>query len=266
MTQVEQVTGARPISRRPGGSVTMLPLVALGFLTRLPAGRFAVDAALLRRSVGAFPAVAVLVGGLGIAVRAGAGLLWSPGLATVAAIATMLAATGALHEDGLADTADGLGTPGRERRLAVMRDPRLGTFGTVALAVVLALRVGLLAPLDVGDFARALLVAQAVAQGGMLLALRGWPALTGSSAEPLEGAPGPLGAALAATTVLVVAVALGGMHGIAAVAAGLVAAAGTAIACRRTVGGLNGDTLGAINQVAHVIALAVMTAGRVPPP
>lgn len=235
--------------------------VALQFLTRAPWAPSSFDEPDLRRSLGAFPLVGALVAATGIATRAGAGLLWSPIVATILAVVVMLALTGALHEDGLADTADGLGAArDASRRLEIMRDPRLGTFGVAAVVTVIGLRVALLAPLSVADFARALLAGHVVGQAGVLVAVRWAPVVSGSSAAPLAGGPGAVGAVVAAVTVLATLGGAIGVLGLAPLAAGLLGTLLTASLCRRALGGVNGDVLGAVNQMAHLAALGAAVA------
>ena len=106
----------------------------------------------------------MLVGALGalaywVAVRLG---LLPPPVAAVLAVAAGMAVTGCLHEDGLADMADGLGGDGRERKLAIMRDSRLGTYGACALAMSLLLRWSAITSIaDAGAVALALAAAHA---------------------------------------------------------------------------------------------------------
>src|SRR5919198_3291922 len=151
---------------RPGGSGAVgardmpeplrLLLVALRFMTRLPLPRVEFREGDLRRASALFPLVGAVVAGIGIGVRAALEPLWGGSVAPLGALAAMIVVTGALHEDGLADTADGLWggwTPAQ--RLEIMRDSRVGTYGVVALVGALSLRIALLAPLSLLGFARA---------------------------------------------------------------------------------------------------------------
>src|SRR4029450_13138448 len=119
--------------------------VALAFLTRLPVrhGRVWRDAD-LAGSMPLFPLVGALIGlagGLAYALALGLGL--PPWPAATLALATSIRATGRLHEDGLADVADGWGGGRtREDKLRIMRDPRLGSYGTIALVLALLARAG----------------------------------------------------------------------------------------------------------------------------
>ena len=147
--------------------------VAVGFLTRVPVPQTDIGADDLRRASAFFPLVGVGVAGVGVAVRAAFEPIWGTGVATLAAIAAMILVTGAFHEDGLADTADGLwGGWDPAARLAIMRDSRIGTYGAVALIIVIALRAGLLLPLGLADFTRAVICGHVLARASTLLLAR----------------------------------------------------------------------------------------------
>ena len=109
----------------------------LAFLTRLPVRCALGGEGSLARAAWAFPIVGALVGAFGALAFWGAALVGlHPFVAGVLAVAATLLVTGALHEDGLADTADGFGAGGsRERKLEIMRDSRIGTYGVVALVL-----------------------------------------------------------------------------------------------------------------------------------
>lgn len=244
--------------------------LAVGFLTRLPVPQVAVRDGDLARASWAFPLVGVLVAAVGVAVRAAAGAVWTPTVGTVAAVAAMVAVTGAFHEDGLADTADGLwGGETAERRLAIMRDSRLGTYGTVALVAALALRVALLAPLDVAGFARAVLAGAVLGRASTLVLVRLLPPVGPSSAALVVGCgearPGRTGRAstagvlLAASTVVAALAPLGWWAPVALLAGALVILAAARLFARR-IGGVTGDTLGAANQAVDLAAVAAGSA------
>jgi cobalamin synthase len=169
--------------------------IAVGFLTRAPVPRIDVEADDLRRASAFFPLVGLGVAGVGVVVRAAVEPLWGPGVGTIAAIVAMVAVTGAFHEDGLADTADGLwGGWNPAARLAIMRDSRIGTYGTVALIAALGLRASLLLPLGLADFARAVACGHVLGRASTLLLARLLPAADGSP-NPAADAPGSLPAA-----------------------------------------------------------------------
>lgn len=122
-------------------------LLAVQFLTRIPVPHdlpFSDD--LLIRATKYYPLVGCLIGTLGGAVLWTSALVLPGEAAVILSLAATLLLTGAFHEDGLADAADGLGGGlTRERALEIMRDSRIGTYGAVTLGVTLALKVSLLA-------------------------------------------------------------------------------------------------------------------------
>lgn len=237
----------------PGRSL----LVALRFLTRLPLPRVEVRAGDLRRAAPAFPVVGLVVAGIVVAVRAGAGPFLGSLVGTILAIAVGIAVTGALHEDGLADAADGLwGGWDPARRLEIMRDSRIGVYGVVALVGALGLRVAVLAPLALADFAVAVLCAHVLAAAAMTLVGHALPAAstTGSGAQATgrQSAAALTAVAVVCTATAVLALGLSGLAVL--VWAGAVAA-GCAALARRRLGGVTGDILGASNVVVHVAVL-----------
>src|SRR5258708_2073017 len=123
---------------------------SVALLTRLPVGRTAPDAgADISRAAWAFPLAGVLVALIAALINAAANKLGSPPwVAAALAVAATLAVTGCLHEDGLADPADGFGGGDtRERKLEIMRDSRIGTYGVCALMLSILLRVSAIAAL-----------------------------------------------------------------------------------------------------------------------
>ena len=141
------------------------PRTAVGFLTRIPVRDTApLTTERFSRAALWFPVVGLLVG----AVAGGTRLLGDaaglpPGPATVLALLAAVLVTGGLHEDGLADTADALGAhTTRERKLEILRDSRVGTFGALAVAYALLFAYASLAGLDGEDVLRAALVGHAL--------------------------------------------------------------------------------------------------------
>ncbi len=95
------------------------------------------------------PLVGALIGAIAGAAMLASALIFPEPLPVVIGLATAIAVTGALHEDGLADTVDAFGGgKTRERCLEIMKDSRIGTYGTIALIVALALKGAALLPLD----------------------------------------------------------------------------------------------------------------------
>ncbi len=221
-------------------------VAAAQFLTRVPVPDIAYDADWLPRSARYFPLVGIGVGLAAACVLAGAAHLWPEPIPSLLAVAAAILVTGALHEDGLADTADGFGGVTAERRLAIMKDSGLGTYGALALGVVLALRVAALAatPLAVA----ALVAAHA---GGRLMPVilmarlpyAGDPALSRVTHE--GGRPGGLDLAVAGVTALVPLLWLPPDRALAGLALGLAASGLVAWRACRALGGFTGDVLGA---------------------
>ena len=226
---------------------------------------FAWAAPLAGAIVGAVGAVA-----LALALRLGL----PPVLAAVAAVATLFAVSGGLHEDGLADFADGLAAGrSRDERLAIMRDSRIGVFGAGALTLALIARVGAVATLAAGGgggAAAALIVAGAAARLGALVPLAALaparPDGLGASAGRL--APPTFLAATAATAVVAIVCGLATLGvGRALLAALLAVAAAGAIAAlaRARLGGQTGDVAGAAALAAEIVALAGLLIGGATP-
>lgn len=235
--------------------------VAVQFLTRLPTGRAADPGPDLTAASAWFPAVGLLVAGVAVAVRAGLDPLLGSAPATIAAVLATVAATGAFHEDGLADTADGLwGGWDVDRRLAIMRDSRLGTYGTVALVGDLALRTTVLAGLGVADFARTVVAAHVLGRlAPLLLVARLAPARPDGQGVR-TATLGPSGWMLALGTGLVVAVVVAGVAAPLVVGAVLLGTGATGALARRRLGGVTGDLLGAGVRVGALAVTCVLAA------
>jgi len=235
---------------------------ALGFLTRIPVrDTTPLDAPRLSRAAGWFPVVGLLVGGVLGGTRLLAELALPPEAATVLALGAAIVLTGAFHEDGLADAADGLGAHvPRERRLEILRDPRIGTYGATALILVLLLSWTLLAPLSGEEVLRAALCAHVLGR---------WSILPQSLLPPAraDGSSGTLVhvnlAGLAAGSAVAVAVALlAGSPGPGALALA-VAVATTLVAgglMFRAFGGVTGDSFGAVSKLVEVSVYAALVA------
>ena len=139
---------------------------AVRFFTRLPVpGWVGHSAEALTSSARYFPAVGLLVGGIGALVYLGAALIWPKAVAVLLAMAATLYATGAFHEDGLADTVDGLGGGwDKTRILEIMKDSRVGSYGVVATVLALLGKFTLLVALDDALLPLALMAAHAVSR------------------------------------------------------------------------------------------------------
>jgi adenosylcobinamide-GDP ribazoletransferase len=228
---------------------------ALRFFTRLPVpGWVGHSADALGHAARYFPLVGVVVGLAGALVFALASFFWPKTLAVLLAMAAMLCVTGAFHEDGWADMVDGFGGGAtRERTLAIMKDPTIGSYGAIALVLLLLGKFLALVELDMLLVAPALIAGNALSRlaATVLLALLDYAREEGK-AKPLAMRPTP--AELAVAGVCGVA-ALPLLPAAAALTGVLFAAAATAwlaVKFKRRLGGYTGDCLGATQQFAEV--------------
>jgi adenosylcobinamide-GDP ribazoletransferase len=240
--------------------------IGMLFSTRFPLAHASpIGGADIARASWGLPAIGVVIGLLGamtywIAFHFGL----PPFVDAALAIAATLAATGCLHEDGLADTFDGFGGgQDCERKLEIMRDSRIGTYGGCALALSLLLRIGAVASLaEPGPVALGLIAAHAGARAMMPLFL--WlvpPArpdgLAADAGRPSQGNVivagllglvvllGSLGAARSVVVTLLLLVVLGFMRRL----------------CLRQIGGQTGDAAGALEQISEIAVLLTAAAG-----
>ena len=231
-------------------------LAAIAFLTRLPVGRKAeFSAPEIGRAMRWFPIAACIIGGL----QAGALILlrnFLPPLVTAALVVAIEPfLTGALHLDGLADTADGFGG-GRTKDdvLRIMRDHAIGAYGATALVLCVVIKIALIqALLDQGGAPRYLVLAAALGRWAAVLLSAVFP-----YARSEEGAikfVGRVELVLATVTALVLAAILGRARGLAACFAIAIAAGLWGLICRRRIGGVTGDTVGAGVECAEVLTL-----------
>jgi len=235
------------------------------FLTRMPLPMPAtIVQGEMSRALWAAPVVGGVIGAVGATVYWLMHILHVPDFPAAAlAIVATVAATGALHEDGLADVADGFGGgTTRERKLEIMRDSRIGTYGVCALVLSFMLRVGALASLGRPVLvATALIAAHAAGRAPIAAFMHLIPPARPDGMSAQAGAP-PRASAIAAGVlgIAVLVVCLGLAVGLAA--ALLVACGFAAMAwlCGRQIGGQTGDVLGALEQLGEVIVLLVAAA------
>lgn len=216
----------------------------------------------LRRSCVFFPAVGLLVAVAGIATRWAFAAPLGRSAATVLAVGVMVLITGAFHEDGLADSADGLwGGSTPARRLEIMRDSRIGTYGSVALVLSLLFHVALLAPLPLEVFAAAVVAGHVLGRaGGVLLAGLLPPVADQGLGAKVIGGSGPgTWIAVGLQAVAAAAYASAGWLWLPLLAA-VLAVLLVARVARRRLGGLTGDLLGASTQLALLAAMAAVVA------
>lgn len=242
---------------------------SIAFLSRLPvpARHFHGDDHGLSRTVRAFPIAGAVIA-LPIALIAAALtiIVAPPFLAASLIVGLQLMITGALHEDGLADTADGLGAGrDRERALAIMKDSRTGVFGVVALVMTLLVRVAALATLVVilppEALALALIAIAAASRAAMVWHWHMLPPARSDGLAVSMGRPAPKSARLALFLAALIAlpllpIAAGPIAALVAVACALAAFFVFTGRTRTRLGGATGDTIGATQQLVEVALLA----------
>jgi adenosylcobinamide-GDP ribazoletransferase len=247
-------------------------LLAIGFFTRLPVGRFltpipepVAESGIaetpqlqLAQAARAFPLVGLVVGIIGgliylFAVRIG---LSTP-LAALLAVAATAGATGALHEDGWADFADGLGARGdRLRKLAAMKDSHIGSFGVLALLFATAIKVAALISLGAPDrVMAALIAAHVLARAVLPLAMRSLPLATTTGLAAMAGKPKAESVFWSLALGFVATFFAEFLAAIPLIVVAVVAAWLIGRIAEREFGGYTGDVLGAIEQVAEVAIL-----------
>ncbi len=232
------------------------------FLTRLPVGGAPPTGdAGLAHAAWTFPLVGVAVGLIGAAIYGIAHQLGLPAwIAAVLAVAATLAVTGCLHEDGLADTADGFGGGDtRERKLEIMRDSRIGSYGVCALTLSILLRVAALASFATpAPAVWALIAAHAGARATLPLFMALVPPARRDGLAFAAGRPATDRVIAASVLgILILAIALGPAHGIAALVFLLVVIALMAWLSVVQIEGQTGDVLGAVEQVSEIVILLV---------
>jgi adenosylcobinamide-GDP ribazoletransferase len=243
-------------------------LGAVSFLTRVPVGGGERRPEELAGFVPWFPVVGAGVGLAVAATYAASRMLLPPLPAATLAVVAGIGLTGAFHEDGLGDTADAFaGGWDRDSTVRILKDPRLGTFGVLAVAASLLLRVGAVAALAPGAALAALPAAHALSRAAAVGAMTTFPAaadtgLGASYALALSRRRALMGVAAG----LAVALALLGVNAIWAAAATALAAFLLGRLAVRRIGGVTGDVLGAVEQLGEILvllaAVAAAEAGR----
>jgi adenosylcobinamide-GDP ribazoletransferase len=234
---------------------------AVTFLTRIPwpwAASAPPDADDLARSTIYFPLVGALIGTIGAGVNYLATRIWPAPLAITITIAAMVFLTGALHEDGLADTADGLGGGhDRDHALAIMKDSRIGTYGAVALILTIAAKIAALSALAPLDVARALIAAHTLARWSSLPLLRWLPYARPTGAAAPYAAPHLIAGSVIA---LAIVVPLLGTRAIAVIITTVMITVLTGLYFSRRLRGITGDCLGATNQLVELTTYLALAA------
>ncbi len=237
----------------------------IAFCTRLPlVSPTPIAGSAIAKAAWAFPLAGLAVGIIGAGVYAVAHRIGLPPwpAAALAVAATMLV-TGCLHEDGLADTADGFGGgTTREQKLEIMRDSHIGVYGVAALTIALFLRVGAVASLP-GAHAVvwALIASHAAARATMPALMLLLPPARSDGLSHDAGRPPAEGAAIGAVLAfLIVAVSLHPGHALLALILLAIIVAVLAWSSANQIEGQTGDVLGALEQTSEVAVLLVALA------
>jgi adenosylcobinamide-GDP ribazoletransferase len=239
--------------------------LAMMVLTRMPTGRGTLQPdATLARAVWAYPLAGALVCAIGALLFALAVLTHLPAsVAAALAIGATLFASGALHEDGFADFCDGLGG-GRERarKLEIMRDSRIGTYGALGLGLSLLLRWSALTTLAEPKLVfAAWIAAGALSRGAIAVPLALLPPARADGLGVRAASPPAWSSAAALTLAAVIAVCLLGLGALPLIVAVLATAIVVTWLARAQLGGQTGDVLGACALGAECLAL-VAASGR----
>ncbi|HKI34071.1 MAG TPA: adenosylcobinamide-GDP ribazoletransferase [Gemmataceae bacterium] len=262
--QEKQATPARPGDKEERSGLGLA--AAVQFLTVLPLVRRPFSPKELGRSVGWFPLVGALLGGLLAGLDWLLGLAFPPGVTAALVLAAWVLVTGALHLDGFLDSCDGLfGGHTPEARLRIMRDERAGAFAVIGGILLLLLKYAALA----GNPERlaALVLAPVVGRWGMAVAVVGFPygrpEGLGRAMKDHARWPQALLASLFAGTVVagIAVVVPGGWRALLAIplAAGMTWIGGRFVL--RRLPGLTGDVYGALCELLEVATLLLFVAG-----
>ena len=236
--------------------------LAVMLLTRLPAGRLVDPAPSFADAAWAYPLAGALMGALSGATYCGIAALGVPLLAAaLLAVGVAVLATGAMHEDGLADVADGFGGGGdRDRKLDIMRDSRVGTYGVVAVVLAIGLLASAVASFEPGWVAFFGFVAVgALSRAMMLVPMTFLPPARGDGLGSQAVLSGPLTLFAALGIALVLSLPMLVTALVATWVMGAVAFAMVGLA-RRQIGGQSGDVLGATQKLTEVSGWLVLAA------
>jgi len=211
-----------------------------------------------------FPAIGLIVGASGAAVMWLAALVLPAPVPAILSTAVTILMTGAIHEDGLADTCDGLGGgTTRERALEIMKDPRVGAFGAIALILMLLLKIATLSLMPLWTAMAALVAAHAFSRFCAVVVI--FAGRYVGSADRSRSAPVvarvAIGDVLTAALFGLPALALCGPQVIVAIAVALALVGLLWRWCVQRIGGYTGDTLGAVQQIAEVGCYAALLSG-----
>lgn len=231
-------------------------LTAVQYFTRVPVPVWVGhDAAQLARAARYFPLVGIGVGALGAASLWVCAFSFTPLLAVIVSTTLTVCITGAFHEDGLADTVDGLGGAlSRERALEIMKDSRIGAFGMLALLLAMLLKIAALAALPLREAILALIAAHGLSRACAVAMTWRLPYARdddSTRAKPVIENVRTVDVVVAISCGLAPLVVMG-VHAIVGLIAALIASGLLYRWFKRRLGGYTGDTLGATQQICEV--------------
>ncbi len=236
-------------------------LAAFRFLTILPLGRRSDGPGDLAGSILFFPVVGLCIGAAAMAADGAARILLPSLPAAVCTVLLLIAVSGGLHMDGLADAADGFGSARpRERVLEIMRDSRIGTMGVVAVVAAILLKVAFLDAVPLSMRSPAVLLMPVAGRFALVWSMARLPYARpeGGLATAFRTKSPGLHAAWALLFLLACGFATAGWAGLAAATAVPVILSGWHAVCRRRIGGYTGDTLGASCELAETVPVVVL--------
>ncbi len=233
---------------------------ALGLLSRLPVNS---DGARGAACAWAFPITGLILGTIAAAFSYAAAVIGlSYGLTAGFALISLVVMTGAMHEDGLADSVDGLwGGWDKKRRLEIMKDSHIGAYGVIALVLSLLLRwVALAALAQAGQLTVALIAIATLSRTPMVVAMALMPRAREEGLSASVGRVGTNTATISVAIAALITVALLGWSGLTVIIAAALAGAAVALIAMRKISGQTGDILGATQQITEIVALITLTA------
>lgn len=239
--------------------------LAVGFLTRLRLPPVDYSDAAMARAIRWYPAIGLAIGTILALLFWGLSMLFPQPVAALLAIAAGMLLTGALHEDGLADLADGLGGQAdKSRALEIMRDSRIGTYGMLTLGLTLALKIAALATLPTFAAAVAIIAGHGLGRFTMTWLMDRLPyarvnGAAGFMAEDQNSDMRPVWAAFLCVFILV-GVSIGIIAAIATTIALFALASFMAMQLKRRLEGYTGDALGACEQLTEALVPIVFLA------
>ncbi|SLN23421.1 Cobalamin synthase [Roseovarius albus] len=239
-----------------------LPL-AFNLLTRLPFS--AVDSNRIAQSAWAYPVVGLAVGAASACTALFTLWLGLPApLAALICLTIQIVTTGALHEDGLADSADGLwGGWDKTRRLEIMKDSRIGAYGVLALILSLAARwAAICLLLSQNPVVAALFIATSacLSRAAMVAVMAVLPNARASGLSHSVGQSSIQTAGAAFAIAVTLAILMSGMSVFGAVFWAILGAVAVGLVARNKIGGQTGDILGATQQISEIAILFSLVA------